>query len=114
MLAESKIVFSANLQETLGISAMEAILVDSFPLLPNRLSYTEMYEPNFLYKSEWTESFDAYKANKEGLMRTIRNIISTYDDDSDELSGLFSIQRETLMNKYLNANVMIDNILGLE
>ena len=43
ILGESKIVFSANLQETLGISCYEGALVDSIPMVPDRLSYSEMY-----------------------------------------------------------------------
>ena len=39
-LAESKIVFSANLQETLGISVYEGASMGVYPLMPDRLSYS--------------------------------------------------------------------------
>jgi hypothetical protein len=42
LLGEAKIVFSANLQETLGISCYEGAVVDAIPMVPDRLSYTEM------------------------------------------------------------------------
>ena len=42
LLGESKLVFSANLQETLGISWYEGALVNSIPMVLNRLSYSEM------------------------------------------------------------------------
>ena len=49
ILGEAKIVFSANLQETLGISAYEGALVGAIPMVPDRLSYTEMYDDDFKY-----------------------------------------------------------------
>ena len=44
MLGEAKLLFSANLQETLGISWYEGALVDVIIMVPDRLSYTEMAE----------------------------------------------------------------------
>ena len=41
LLGEAKIVFSANLQETLGISWYEGALVNTIPMVPDRLSYSE-------------------------------------------------------------------------
>jgi hypothetical protein len=43
LLGEAKLVFSANLQETLGISCYEGAIVDAIPMVPDRLSYSEMY-----------------------------------------------------------------------
>ena len=75
ILGEAKIVFSANLQETLGISAYEGAIVDTFPLVPDRLSYTEMYPDDFKYPSEWTDSWENYLANKDKLIERIRSIM---------------------------------------
>ena len=44
MLGEAKLLFSANLQETLGISWYEGALVDVMIMVSDRLSYTEMAE----------------------------------------------------------------------
>jgi len=52
LLATSRMVFSANLQETLGISWYEGALVDAIPCVPDRLSYREMATPEVLYPSE--------------------------------------------------------------
>ena len=43
-------VFSANTQETLGISH-EGVLVGAMPTVPDRLSYTEMYDDMWKYDS---------------------------------------------------------------
>ena len=73
ILGEAKIVFSANLQETLGISAYEGALVGAIPMMPDRLSYTEMYDDDFRYPSEWTESFDSYTKHKSKLIEKLKN-----------------------------------------
>lgn len=70
-LAESKIVFSANLQETLGISMYEGALVGTYPLVPDRLSYTEMWEGGSKYPSEGTLTWESYLANKERMIEVI-------------------------------------------
>lgn len=67
-MAESKLMFSASLQETLGIGAYEAALVGTVPVLPTRLSYVEMWAPmDGFYHSEWTESWESYQASKPFL-----------------------------------------------
>ena len=48
LLGESKLVFSANLQETLGISWYEGVPVDTIRG-SNRLSYSEMAVHEFKY-----------------------------------------------------------------
>ena len=79
LLERSKMVFSANLQETLGISCYEGALAGAMPMVPNRLSYTEMYSDDFKYPSEWTESWDSYMKYKEHLIREIRIWMDRYD-----------------------------------
>ena len=76
-MAESKVMFSANLQETLGISAYEAALVGTYPMVPKRLSYTEMWEET--YPNRWVESFKTYQDNKGYLMQFIRNTMERND-----------------------------------
>jgi hypothetical protein len=76
-LAESKIVFSANLQETLGISIFEGALVGAYPLVPHRLSYKEMWTMDNVYPSKWTESWDSYEQNKSELVSLIKRMMGT-------------------------------------
>jgi len=79
LLGESKMVFSANLQETLGISWYEGAIVDAIPLVPDRLSYGEMAYETFKYPSEWTESFDAYQAHRPLLCDKIIQYMNNYE-----------------------------------
>jgi hypothetical protein len=80
LLGEAKMVFSANLQETLGISWYEGALVDAIPMMPDRLSYSEMALPEFLYPSEWTENFDAYLHHRDKVVAQIVNYMENYED----------------------------------
>lgn len=80
LLGRAKVVFSANLQETLGISWYEGALVDSIPMVPNRLSYSEMALPEFKYPSAWTEDFSSYRTHRGKIVDKLRNYIENYDD----------------------------------
>ena len=80
LLGEAKLVFSANLQETLGISWYEGALVDAIPMVPDRLSYSEMALPEFKYPSDWTENFDAYLHNRDKVVAQIVNYMENYED----------------------------------
>jgi len=78
LLGEAKIVFSANLQETLGISCYEGAVVDAIPMVPDRLSYTEMYYDTFKYPSVWTNDYDTYTVYRPDLCRTIIEHMDNY------------------------------------
>jgi glycosyltransferase involved in cell wall biosynthesis len=80
LLGEAKLVFSANLQETLGISWYEGALVGALPMVPDRLSYTEMALDQFKYPSEWTESMESYSKHKKQVISKIVDYMENYGD----------------------------------
>lgn len=86
MLSRSKIVFSANQQETLGISCFEGAIVGATPMVPDRLSYTEMYDDVFKYPSEWTESFESYLQHKDKLVAHLQSVL-----DADLLEDTYQL-----------------------
>ena len=88
LLGEAKLVFSANLQETLGISAFEGAVVGAIPLVPDRLSYKEMYSDTFKYSSTWTESFAAYQTHRQELCNVIINHMENYKTRLSDLNKL--------------------------
>ena len=79
LFAESKMNFSCSLQETLGITQYEGALLGVLPVVPDRLSYSEMYDPNFKYPSDWTINWDSYLKYKEYLVPWIKNLMDNYD-----------------------------------
>lgn len=108
LLGEAKMVFSANLQETLGISWYEGALVDAIPMVPDRLSYSEMALPEFKYPSEWTENYDAYLHNRDKVVAQIVNYIENYDD----LQVSLEKQRTKLNKDFFSGAALYDTIKG--
>jgi len=51
LLRNSRVSFSASKQETFGIGTVEAMMLGCIPLVPRRLSYTELYDGLFIYSS---------------------------------------------------------------
>tara|TARA_B100001057_G_scaffold462534_1_gene515602 strand:- start:2245 stop:3306 length:1062 start_codon:yes stop_codon:yes gene_type:complete len=80
LLGQAKLVFSANLQETLGISWYEGALVGALPMVPDRLSYKEMSLDAFKYPSEWTESYNTYQNNKDKVIEKITDYMENYEN----------------------------------
>ncbi len=80
LLGESKLIFSANLQETLGISWYEGAIVDAIPMVPDRLSYREMALTEFKYPNDWTESFEAYKTHRQHIVEKIVDYMENYEN----------------------------------
>jgi len=87
LLAKSKLMFSANLQETLGItSGAEGPLLGCVPIVPDRLSYSEMFSGfnDLMYPSEWTISWEQYCANKPKIISKIHDVMINYDHYRNE------------------------------
>lgn len=80
LLGKAKLVFSANLQETLGISVYEGLVVGAIPMVPDRLSYSEMWSDMFKYPSEWTTSLESTKKNIENIKAYVRIQMSKNED----------------------------------
>ena len=106
LLGEAKLVFSANLQETLGISCYEGAVVDAIPMVPDRLSYTEMYYDTFKYPSEWTKSFEAYTAHRPELCKKIIEHMEFYKTRIPMLRK----QKDQLRDQFFSAKHLLDNI----
>lgn len=108
MLGKSKLVFSANLQETLGISCYEGAIVGAIPMVPDRLSYSEMYMDEFKYPSEWTESWDSYQQHKTSIIHKIVVYMDTYNQWTDYIN----LQADSLTKKYFSAEPLLKNLRG--
>lgn len=106
ILGEAKIVFSASLQETLGIGCYEGSVVDAIPMVPDRLSYTEMYLDDFKYPSNWSESYDHYIANRKEVCDKIVSYMENYE------SYLPALKKQThiLTTKFFGAEDLINNV----
>jgi glycosyltransferase involved in cell wall biosynthesis len=106
LLGESKIVFSANLQETLGISCYEGALVDAIPMVPDRLSYTEMYHEGFKYPSEWTQDWNSYLIHRQELCHHIIVTMTHYEKRLPQLHK----QTDDLSKYFFSADRLLEKI----
>ena len=106
LLGQAKIVFSANLQDTLGLSWYEGVVVDAIPMVPDRLSYQEMYNDTFKYPGLWTENWEAYNVNREQVCTTIVN----YMDKYEALRPYLQQQAKSLTDNFFTANGLLNNL----
>ena len=106
LLGEAKMVFSANLQETLGISMYEGSIVNAIPLVPDRLSYSEMFADIWKYPSDWTRSYDYYLLHKDELIAKIREFMAEYDN----YATLVPQQAFSLTRHHFSAGTLLANL----
>lgn len=105
LLGQAKMVFSANLQETLGISCYEGAVVDAIPMVPDRLSYSEMYFDVFKYESKWTESWEAYNVYRPDLCRAIMTHMDYYPTQLKQIKE----QAISLTTNFFSAGELLRN-----
>ena len=103
MLGEAKLVFSANLQETLGISWYEGAVVDAIPMVPDRLSYSEMGLSEFKYPSEWTENFNSYITHRQQVVDQIVKYMENYKEYLPRLNK----QVDVLTDNFFSCNELL-------
>ena len=106
LLGQAKMVFSANLQETLGISCYEGAVVDAIPMVPDRLSYTELYWGAFKYPSEWTESWEAYTVYRRSLCMEIIQHMDNYHTSLPSIGR----QAQDLAERFFSARGVLTNL----
>jgi hypothetical protein len=106
LLGQAKMVFSCSLQETLGIGCYEGALVDAIPMVPDRLSYSEMYLDAFKYESKWTESWEAYNVYRPDLCRAIITHMDYYNTRLRQLKE----QASYLTMNFFSARDLLNNI----
>ena len=114
ILGESQMVFSANLQETYGISCIEGLICGAMPLVPDRLSYSEMYTTPFKYPSEWTASWEDYQSNKRSLIAYIQDLMGSYPNGEDANTNSTATDMQTqiaILDHYVRATPMIEALL---
>ena len=106
VLGEAKMVFSASLQETLGIGCYEGAILDAMPMVPDRLSYTEMYDGLWKYPSQWTENWASYLHHRDKLVAHIRVLMRHYDDYLPKLQT----QTDRLIKDFFSADELLKRI----
>lgn len=107
-LSEASVMFSCSLHENLGISIMEGVMLDVIPVLPDRCSYSEMYMPDFLYPSTWTQDWASYQTHKAELVEFINHRLMYPKKYSRQMAK----QKKILQQRYLTADVWFDHVIA--
>jgi len=106
LLGEAKLIFSANLQETLGISWYEGAIVNAIPMVPDRLSYSEMAVDTFKYPSIWTENYAMYIRHRPYVAKKIMEYMSNYEKFIPSLNK----QVDYLKENFFSCDNLLKNI----
>ena len=75
-------------------------------MVPDRLSYSEMYTDMFKYESKWTESYDAYTVYRPDLCRTIMTHMDYYEQRIPSIQK----QSQSLTDNFFSAPELLRNI----
>ncbi len=110
ILGSAALVFSANLQETYGISVIEGLLAGAIPMVPDRLSYTEMWNDRFKYPSFWTKDWDNYIRNKQRLIDRIKSDMNAVLNLDNRLQQDVADQINKI-SAFTNAQPLVDRLL---
>jgi hypothetical protein len=81
-------------------------LVDSSPMVPDRLSYTEMYYDGFKYPSEWTLDWDSYLIHRQELCHHIIVTMTHYEKRLPQLRK----QAQDLTDNFFTAHKLLEMI----
>lgn len=108
LLSCASAVFSANTQETLGISCYEGAITGACPIVPDRLSYVEMYDEDFKYPSVWTESWESYLEHKNQLVEYVRNVLDLANNQEERISQLST----SLLKDFFSGEKLYEVIKG--
>lgn len=104
-LMTCKVVFSANKHENLGIGTFEAMTAGCLPIVPNKLSYAEMYSPCFKYDIE--EEIDLYTHTGLYADKLARMIIE-YVDNYDTLYNQWDDDVTRIQNDFFSGDRMMN------
>lgn len=104
-LKTCKVVFSANKHENLGIGTFEAMTAGCLPIVPDKLSYQEMYSDRFKYKSpdDLYDNFEKYKI-------LLADLIVKFIDNYEEMKGDWEQDVVRIQEDFFSGTKMLDNL----
>ncbi len=108
VLAESMVVFSANKHENLGIGTFEAMMLGAYPIVPNKLSYKEMYQEQYKYQCE--RDFYSNEQTWKELAEKIIKVIDTYNET---IYNSIIINADEIYRKFFTSTKMIEHLKTL-
>ena len=96
LLAKAKVSWSGGLQETCGISTFESMWLNCIVMVPDRLSYQEMYFDTFKYEPELDTNVDAQCEMIKYAIENYDDYVESIKDNAEKLKteqGPMAVQR---------------------
>lgn len=106
LLSRSKVVFSCSDHENLGVGTFEAVLSGCLPLLPNKLSYRELYSPAFLYNGPFVNTRRVTKKMIQYIAERVVNLVGMYYNKDLQDLRLQDIER--CKKQFFSSQEMLD------
>jgi hypothetical protein len=75
-------------------------------MVPDRLSYSEMYYAGFKYPNEWTQDWNSYLAHRQELCHYIIVTMTHYEKRLPQLRK----QTYDLTKQFFSANKLLENL----
>ncbi len=75
-------------------------------LVPDRLSYKEMFLDTFRYPSEWTQDMQHYQLNKQKIMDKIVDMMENYSKYVTEIQR----QKKQLQTQFFHGKNLYETI----
>jgi hypothetical protein len=100
MLSQCSIVLSTAIHEFQGISVLEAVSRGCVPLLPNRLSYTEIFNDQYFYEGNGTINQQAVSAVSKLQLWLINELPSVPEVSNFLEENLTSEYQNTISASY--------------
>jgi hypothetical protein len=107
-LSEAIVVFSANRHENLGIGTFEAMMLGAYPVVPDKLSYKEMYPKQYKYDAVKNMYMDELYWRE--LADKIVGVVDNYDQNVFDNVKTDSKQ---ILSTYFSCDKMIEHIRKL-
>lgn len=104
LIRKSKLSFSANNHENFGISMVEAVFNGTSVMVPDKLSYGEMYFEEYKYDPTWIDEYD--RGGKEKMIEMIHRFMKSPSESLQK-------QQEFLLNNYMKSTTMVSRLLEI-
>jgi len=105
-LGKCKVIFSANKHENLGIGTFEAMMLGCIPVVPDKLSYKEMYATGYKYPCP-PDFYDNWEKYIDMVAQIVVEHIDYYDVRVKEE---FKYETNRIYKHYFTADKIVEII----
>ena len=107
-LNEAMLIFSANKHENLGIGTFEAMMLGACPMVPDKLSYKEMYPEHYKYEAK--DEMYSDESYWKMLALCIVDVLDNYTESA--YNGIIEDSQQ-IFQQYFSCDEMIKHLKDL-